>query len=272
MILESIDDAADPRLADYRDLRGPERARPHGGFVVESRLAVRRLVAAGRYRVRSLLVTAPTLDALADLSARLAGDTRVFVAGHPTIKAVVGFDFHRGCLAVGERPEPPADALDGVAAAPGDGPLVVCERVAQPDNVGSVFRNALAFGARGVLLSPGSADPLSRKAIRVSLGATLALPWAEVADWPRGLERLRARGATLVALVARRDAVPIEVFAARRPLPGRLVLLFGTEGDGLSAAASALADAAVTIPMASGVDALNVATATGIALHRLARP
>jgi tRNA G18 (ribose-2'-O)-methylase SpoU len=269
VILESIDDAGDARLADYRDLRSPGRRPRDGGFVVESRLAVRRLVAAGRYRVRSLLVTPPTLDALADVSRRLPEDTPVFVARHPTIKAVVGFDFHRGCLAVGER-RAVGPAFDAVLSASGHGPLVACERIAQEDNVGAVFRNALAFGARGVLLSPGCADPLSRKAIRVSLGATLAMPWAEVEDWPAGLDRLRADHATILAFVARADAVPIEAVAARALDPRRLVLLFGTEGEGLSSAATARADAAVTIPIAATVDSLNVATATGIALHRLA--
>jgi len=271
VIIEAVGDPGDPRLAGYRELRDRDRRRRDGTFVVESRLAVRRLVLAGRYPVRSLLVTPPALAALADVSARLAPDVRVFVASHPTIEAVVGFHFHRGCLALGVRSVPAADAAQAIAGAPG-GALVVAERVAQPDNVGALFRNAAAFGARGVLLSPGSADPLSRKAIRVSLGATLAVPWAEVGDWPGGLVRLRAGGATLVALVVRRGAVPIDDFAARCPAGSRLVLLLGNEGDGLSAAACALADVAVTIPTAPDVDSLNVATAAAVALHRLVPP
>jgi tRNA G18 (ribose-2'-O)-methylase SpoU len=268
-MIEHVTDPDDPRLADYGDLRDGERRRRRGLVVAESRLVVRRLLAAGRFRVRSLLLTEPALAELGDVLARLDGATPVLVAGHAVIKGVVGFDFHRGCLALAERGVgPPPEAL--LAAGPGPRLVVVCERLAQPDNVGALFRNALAFGAGGVLLSPGSADPLFRKAIRVSLGASLEMPFAHLPDWPAGLARLRAAGFTLLALTPRPDAVDVEELGTRRPVPERVALLVGNEGDGLSSAAVAAADLTLAIPMAAGVDSLNVATAAAIALHRLA--
>jgi tRNA G18 (ribose-2'-O)-methylase SpoU len=254
MPIERIADAADPRLEDYRDLFRRRR----GVFVAEGRRLVRRLLTAPRFRVRSVLATGA---ALADLSGVLGDGVPVYLAGERTIRDVVGFDFHRGCLAAGEPRE---------AATPetflADRLLVVLERTTNPDNVGAVFRNALAFGADGVLLSPGSGDPLYRKAIRVSMGATLRVPFATVDDWPGGLGRLRTAGFTIVALT---PEAPIDV--ARFPQPERTALLLGAEGDGLSAAARAIADVEVAIRMAPGDHSLNVATACGIALHHFAR-
>jgi tRNA G18 (ribose-2'-O)-methylase SpoU len=148
--------------------------------------------------------------------------------------------------------------------------LLGLEAVANPDNVGGVFRNAMAFGADGVVLSPTSADPLYRKAIRVSAGATLAVPFARVPDWPAALNALRAAGFALVALTTRRDALPVQALGTTRAVPEHVALLLGHEGDGLTPATRAAADLEVTIPMAAGVDSLNVATTSGIVLHRLA--
>ena len=142
-------------------------------------------------------------------------------------------------------------------------------RLADPDNVGAVFRNALAFGVDAVLLSAGTVDPLYRKAIRVSAGAALSLPFARVASWEDGLGRLRTAGYTLVALTPEARAVAIDTVVAAGPPLARLALAVGAEGGGLRLATRMAADLAVRIPMAPGVDSLNVATATGIALHRL---
>jgi len=147
--------------------------------------------------------------------------------------------------------------------------LVVLERMSNPDNVGGVFRNALAFGAGAVFLSPGTADPLYRKAIRVSAGAVVALPFARLTDWPRGLGRLREAGYTLLALTPRAEAGPIGALGDGNPGPARVALLLGTEGRGLSSEALAMADLHVRIPMAPEMDSLNVATAGAIALHWL---
>jgi tRNA G18 (ribose-2'-O)-methylase SpoU len=135
--------------------------------------------------------------------------------------------------------------------------------------VGAVFRNAAAFGVGGVLLSPGCADPLYRKALRVSMGATLSLPFARI-DWPVGLLRLRETGYTLLALTPDRDAEDIGTVADRGAGARRLALLLGAEGAGLGPDSRAAAHRCVRIPMAAGIDSLNVATACAIALHRLA--
>jgi tRNA G18 (ribose-2'-O)-methylase SpoU len=254
----------DPRLAPYRDLRDATLRRAAGLFAVESRLLVRRLLEGGRFRVRSVLLTDAMLE---DLGPLLAGVADVLVAEHATIRTVVGFNFHRGCMALAERA--PGPTLDEVlAAAPRT--VVVGEQLADHDNVGALLRNAWAFGADAALLGPGSADPFSRKAIRVSAGAALALPAVALADWPRDLARLRGAGLAVLALVAAPDAVPLDALGRDRALPPRIALLAGNEGEGLSPGALAAADLAVTIPMRAGVDSLNVAVATGIALHHLA--
>ena len=175
-----VEDPADPRIAGFRDARDGELRRREGLFLAEGRLLVRRLLGTSRFGVQALLVTPPALDDLRDL---LADDdsTPVHVASAETIRAIVGFKFHRGCLALGTRGESvaPEALMDPV----GPRTLLALEGVADPDNVGAVFRNAAAFGAAGVLLSSHCADPLYRKAIRVSMGATLSLPFAQVPDW-----------------------------------------------------------------------------------------
>ena len=257
--VESIDD---PRLADYRDLADGRLRERSRGFAAESREVVRRLLVERRFRLRSILVTEPSLEALAEV---LDGSAPIYVASHAVIRGVVGFAFHRGCLAIAERGEPVA--LDDVLArAPRT--VLVAEGVSNPDNVGGLFRNAMAFGADAVVLSPGSADPLYRKVVRVSIGGSVAVPFVEATAWPSALDRLRAAGLTVVALTTR-DGVDL----AALPRPARLALLVGTEGHGLTDEAAARTDVRATIAMAPGVDSLNVVVACGIALDRLvARP
>lgn len=267
MKVEIVEDPADPRIAGYREARDGLLRRREGLFLAEGRLLVRRLLEASRFPVESLLVTPPALDDLRDLLARDDAPA-VLVASAETIRAIVGFKFHRGCLALGVRGEPIAPA----ALVDPEGPrtLLALEGVADPDNVGAVFRNAAAFGAAGVLLSRHCADPLYRKAIRVSMGATLSLPFARASDWPATLAALRHAGYRLVALCPRAEAEDIGEVAAREPRRRRLALLLGAEGEGLSGSTRAVADVEVRIPMADGIDSLNVAAACGIALHRLA--
>jgi tRNA G18 (ribose-2'-O)-methylase SpoU len=263
--------ADDPRLADYRAVREPELVRRRGLFVAEGRLVVARLVALPRYTIRSILVGEAGLAALREqagdaLAAR--PDLPLYLAAPDVIDAVGGFHFHGGCLAIAERPL----ALEAGAliadAAPGR-PLVVVAGVAQADNVGSIFRNAHAFGAAGVLVDPATVDPLYRKALRTAMGATLVVPWARLEPWPGALDRLREAGCVLAALTPQPPAVGLEAFVvAHRDRP--VALLVGSEGSGLDGATLAAADARVRIPMASGADSVNVATATGIALHALA--
>jgi tRNA G18 (ribose-2'-O)-methylase SpoU len=269
MLIEQIDDPADPRLAHYRDIKDPHLRLRHGLFIAESREVIRRLFACGRFRPRSVLLTPAALAGLRDLLETADPQVRILLVAHDLVRGVVGFNFHRGCLAVGERgPEPaPASLLDP----PGHRLLLVLDEVTNPDNIGAVFRNAMAFAADGVLLSPGSADPLYRKAIRVSIGASLTVPFARLRDWPGELRELRDRGYTLMALTPRAGAIDIVEFGTTQPVPDRLAVLLGAEGTGLSSGARAAADCEVRIRMGPGADSLNVATACGIALHRLAR-
>jgi len=266
--VETIEDPEDPRLADYREIRDAERRRRGGTFIAEGRQVVRRLLSAGRYRVRSALVTPPALHALGEALA--AAGVPTYLVRQDVVEAVVGIEFHHGCLAAGERgAEPTAEAV--LAETRRSDRLVILEGLGDSSNVGALFRNALAFGVGAAFLAPGTADPLYRKAIRVSSGATVALPFARLADWPRDLERLRDAGYTVLALTPRAEAVDIGELDKRRPLPARLALLLGTEGRGLSAEALAAADLLVRIPMAPEMDSLNVAAAGAVALHWLSR-
>lgn len=263
--------AADPRLADYALLGDPARLRAAGAFVAEGRFVVRRLVEGARFAVRSLLVTETVLAALADLGSRLAA-VPVLVASKPLLREVTGFAFHQGCLAIGERPGAEAD-LERWLAALGEGSrtVVVLENVSHADNVGAVFRNVAALGGAGVLLDAGCADPLYREAIRVSMAATLRVPFARADALPHALTRLRAGRFHIVALTPRASAPAITTLAERLGAEDRVALLVGSEGQGLGDAALARADVALRIPMAEGVDSLNLAAATAIALYERAR-
>jgi tRNA G18 (ribose-2'-O)-methylase SpoU len=253
----SIDD---PCLNDYRNVPDPELLRSHGVFVAEGRHVVRRLLTQSRYKTRSLLLTPAAAESLADLLPRL--DTiPVFTVSQEAMNAITGFNIHRGCLAIGERLPLPA----WTSLARGARRLVVLEHVSNADNVGGIFRNAAAFGVDAVLLGPSCTDPLYRKAIRTSMGAALQIPFATIDEWPDDLRRLRAGGLHLVALTPAPEAQAIEALGP----PDRAALLMGHEGHGLSAAALALADLRVRIPMAAGIDSLNVATAAAIALYAL---
>jgi tRNA G18 (ribose-2'-O)-methylase SpoU len=258
----------DPRIADYSAVREGELLARRGLFVAESRIVVERLLASGRFAVRSLLLSETALAALRPALEAHPGSPEIFVASRSLISSLAGYRVHQGCLALAERgAELAPDALVAGARA---GLLVALEQLGDPDNVGGVFRNARAFGADGVLLAPGGADPLYRKAIRVSMGATLQLPFARCASWPHELEKLRARGWTVLAAVAEPGARDVrEIDGAG--LPERVCLLLGGEGYGLGAAARAAADACVTIRMRPGFDSLNVASASAILLHHFSR-
>lgn len=263
MTAEHLVDPEDPRVADYRGMSDGELVRARGLFVAEGRLVVRRVIEDGGFRVRSVLLNAAAARDLASTLGGLDPSVPVYTGEPATLQAIAGYDVHRGCLALVERPA--ARAVDDVLAAART--LVILEGVANPDNVGGVFRNAAAFGVGGVLLSPTCGDPLYRKAIRTSMGATLRVPYAAAGAWPDVLTEVRAAGFTIAALTPRAPSESIDVFAATRP--ARIALLVGTEGAGLSAAVEAAADHRVRIPISDAVDSLNLAVATGIALHAL---
>ena len=264
----AVDNLDDPRVAEYRDIPDPQFLRRRGLFVAEGREVVRRLLRNDRLRTRSLLVT-PT--ALASLEGDLAGREAVpiHVAPLEMLKDIVGFNIHRGCLALGERP--PATSLgDVLAGAPAACTALLALRIGNPDNIGALFRNAHAFGVHVVVVGPGCADPLYRKSIRVSMGAVLSQTFVRVDDDRAACGALRSAGFRLIAMSPRADGIDLDD-AAAGPVGGpRVALMVGAEGEGLSASMLAEADVAVRIPVAPGVDSINVATAAAIALHRFA--
>jgi len=265
--IEPIEDAGDARLADYRAGGASAGGHRDGVFIAEGRVVVRALLAGERFRARSVLVTPAALAGLRD-ALQTASEIPVYLASPAVLRSTVGYRFSRGCLAAGEAG--PTGSLEAIVAAR-PRLLVVLDRVTDPDNVGAVFRGAQAFGAGGVLLAPGTCDPLYRKAIRVSMGAVLAVPYAEMPAWPGELARLQAAGFTIVALTPRGD-VELGELGSARPLPERVALVIGSESTGVGDAVLRAADLRVRIAMAPGVDSLNLAAAAAIALHRLRRP
>jgi tRNA G18 (ribose-2'-O)-methylase SpoU len=264
MPLIRIEGPSDSRVAAYRELTDSELLRERRLFVAEGRLIVRRVIEDRRFSVRSLLMNDSNYRALSDTLASLPLDVPTFVCETNDFEGITGFNLHRGCLALVERPAPIAscEILRDART------IVILEGVTNPDNVGGVFRNVAAFGADGVMLSPTCCDPFYRKAIRTSMGATVQVPFARIDDWPAGLADVRATGFTLVALSPRLPSMTLDEFV-RAGRPARIALLVGTEGAGLTRAAESTADLSVRIPISDAVDSLNLAVATGIALARL---
>ncbi len=255
-----IDSADDARLAEFRNVPDPELLRRLGLFVAEGRLVVARLLSSG-LETRALLVTDAALAALQSL---LVDRTfPVYVVPPPVMNGVTGFNFHRGCLAIGARP-PARDWRDVVGGARH---LVILERIGNVDNVGSIFRSAAAFGVDGVLLQADCADPLYRKAIRTSMAASLRMPYAR-APWPDTLRRLRDGGWATIGMTPAADAAALRDVADEL-VSRRVAIVLGHEGDGLSADALEACTHRARIPMANGVDSLNVATAAAIALYEM---
>jgi tRNA G18 (ribose-2'-O)-methylase SpoU len=213
--------------------------------------------------VHSIAVTAPAAEALEAVLARAASRPPLHVCDAGELQAVTGFHFHRGCVALAERPRtlPIPDLTNATR-------VLALEGVGNPDNVGGLFRAAFALGVDALLLDPTSGDPFYRKAIRTSMAATLRLPFARVAAWPDGLDGVRRAGFEIAALTPASDAIALGEFA-RSPHP-RLLLAVGSEGAGLGAPMMRYADARVRIPIDDRADSLNVVVAAGIALQRLA--
>ena len=259
MALEPVADLADPRLADYHHLREPSRRmaieQAQGIFTVEGHLSVAALLTSS-YRARSVLVTEAHADRYRD------ADVPVFSLPSRAIEELTGVHFHRGVLAAADRPALPS--LPDLARAARR--LLLLEGVNDHENTGALFRNAAAFGVDAVVLDPTAADPLYRRATRVSLGHVLRVPFTRAAQWPDDLDELRRLGCTLVALSPAGEETLGELVAAA---PSRVALLVGAEGPGLTPAALAAADRRVRIPMAAEVDSVNVATAAAIALAAL---
>lgn len=264
-----IDDLDDPRIADYRNVPDPELLRDRGVFVAEGREVVRRLLRTERLRTQSLLVTPTALQSLEADLARCAPEPPVYVSTQALLNAIVGFAIHRGCLALGDRPAP-TPLADAMHLAPATCMALVLQGIGNPDNMGGLFRNAHAFGVHVVIVGPRCTDPFYRKSIRVSMGAVLSQHCVSVQDEPQACAVLRSAGFRLVALTTKADAVDIEEVCRGAARPARVALVVGAEGEGLSPSMIEAADLNVRIPMAPGVDSLNVSAAAAIALHRFA--
>ena len=263
---ETITDPADPRLADYVGLTDVVRRlkhEPEGGFfLAEGMLVMRRAVRAG-CPARSLLLAPNRLD---DLLPELRNlPCPVYLASPEVLHAVTGFHVHRGALgSFGRLPVPTIDQVLQTSTR-----VLVLENVNSPTNLGAVFRSAAGLGIDAVLLSPTSCDPLYRRAVRVSMGEVLAVPYAYFDDWPDGLSQLRSSGFRILAMTPAGDAVPLEQVALADG--DKAAVLLGAEGPGLTAEAMEGSDTRVRIPMAAGVDSLNVAAAAAVACWAVGR-
>ncbi|MEV6300760.1 RNA methyltransferase [Actinoplanes sp. NPDC051861] len=260
----SITDPDDPRIGDYRALTDVElRTRwepPNGLFIAEGELVIGRALRAG-YRMRSALVDEKRADQLTGLP----DDAPLYAATQPVLESITGFHVHRGILASFHRR--PLPTLDDLLA--GARTLAVLEGLNTHTNLGALFRSAAALGIDAVVLSPTCADPLYRRAVRVSMGEVFAIPYTKVDSWPAPLTTIRESGFTLLAMTPAPDAVALlDLTPDQRKRPA---LLLGAEGPGLTAEAMALSDARVVIPMHNDVDSLNVATAAAITFYELTR-
>lgn len=259
-----IDDLNDERLGDFAgltDVALRRRTEPAGGlYIAESPKVISRALTAG-HRPRAVLVLEQWLD---DLRPLLEGiDVPVFVGESGLLESLTGFNLHRGALASMHRP-PLKTVPDLLREARR---VVVLEDIVDHTNVGAIFRSVAGLGADAVLVTPRCADPLYRRSVRVSMGTVLQVPWTRLPHWPDGATVLRDAGFHLAALALSDDALSLDDFAA--VAPDRVAIVLGTEGDGLSRAALEAADTIVTIPMMHGVDSLNVASASAVALYAL---
>lgn len=264
MRVERIESLDDPRLAFYtkltdvslRTLSEPET----GLYLAESTKVIERALRAEHVPV-SAITLEKWLTALEPLLDRF--DIPVFVGETDVLESLTGFELHRGALAAMTRPE-----LPSVADVIRDARLVVIlEDIRDHTNVGAIFRSVAALGADAVLITPECADPLYRRSVRVSMGTVLQVPWTRIPSWPAGIDELRAAGFTVASLALTDDSVTLAEFADSRL--ERVALVFGTEGHGLSARTITSSDAVVRIPMAHGVDSLNVAAAAAVTIYAL---
>ena len=258
-----ISDLSDPRLVDYAHLTDvalkKARGTEHGLYIAESALVLERALRAG-HRPRSVLALGNTVD---EARALVGEDVPVFVGPGELLAELTGYILHRGVIAAMHRPElPDPDALLADARR-----IVILENVSDPTNVGAIFRSAGAIGADAILVTPRCSDPFYRRAIRVSMGTVLQVPWTRVGDWPSTRALLDRHGFHVAALALAEDAVSLRDF--RGAEHERLALLLGAEGEGLTGDALAASDSIVQIPMKHGIDSLNVAAASAVAMWAL---
>jgi tRNA G18 (ribose-2'-O)-methylase SpoU len=256
--------AADYALRDYTDLTDVAlrkvREPAEGIYIAESPKVIRRAIVAGHIP-RSALVLAQKAD---EVVAALDGfDCPVYLGSPEVLEQIAGFHLHRGALASFERPAlPPLSEVVRDART-----VVICENIVDHTNVGAIFRAVAGMGADAVLITPRCADPFYRRSVRVSMGAVFSVPWTRSPDWQTTRDTLHEFGFHIAALALTERSVSLSEFAKERP--ERVALVLGTEGDGLTSEAISVADSVVRIPMRSGVDSLNVASASAVALYAL---
>jgi tRNA G18 (ribose-2'-O)-methylase SpoU len=259
-----IEDPDDPRIAAYRSIRERDLAGRHGTFIAEGKVVLNVLFSSGRFDADSVLVLENRLAGLEETLQKAPEGMPVYVASQEVMDQIAGFHIHRGILAVGRR-GPKVEVEELLAGLPSEALAVVPVGISNHDNIGAIFRNAAAFEADAVLMDQTCCDPLYRKAIRVSVGAALKVPFAMGGEAASLVELLKAHGFEILALsgAGKTDIGELEP-------GGRKALLLGAEGEGLPADVMKAART-VRIPMSSGMDSLNVAAASAIALHRLWR-
>ncbi len=261
MPIERLSDAGDPRVADYTNLTDTQLRRrrepAEGLYIAESTKVLQRAIEAG-HRPRSFFLTDKWLPDLRDVLERFP-DVPAFVGTEEVLEEITGFHLHRGALAAMNRPRPLS--LEDVLGAARR--VAVLEDMVDHTNLGAVFRSAAALGIDAVLVSPRCADPLYRRAIRVSMGAVFQVPWVRLDSWPATIGVLQQRGFLVAALALTPESIELQELSRR--VPKRLALVLGTEGEGLSPDTLSLADVAVRIPMGAGIDSLNVAAAGAVA-------
>lgn len=261
--IHPVTDPEDPRIAAYRDVRERDLVGREGLFIAEGAVVLRTLLDSPRHEPVSLLIADKRVETLAPLLDRVPAEVPVYAAAQAVLDRIVGFPLHRGILAVGRRkPEPSAPAL--LARLGPQARVVVLSGIGNHDNLGGIYRNAAAFGADAVVLDSGCCDPLYRKAIRVSVGATLLVPTARLSVDEDPVALVEAAGFACFSL-----SPSGEETLSNLQVPARAAFLFGSEGTGLAPAVLARTRT-VRIPMAGSFDSLNVATTSGIVLHHAA--
>jgi len=281
-----IHDPNDPRIEPYRNQKDAWLKAAHNPdsitqppkdplFISEGALVLEHHISSP-YPLQSVLIADSKLDAHADLLSQIPEEIPIFAASRQILDQITGYPIHRGLLACGHRPpkseEPQFDDLLQSSRA-----LVILEDLANHDNLGSVFRSVAALCGSGVpiLLSPKCCDPLYRKALRVSMGHALTIPFADLPpkkDWPSIVTTLKSAGFTTLAMTPAPDALDIDQYIQNRPSGQKIAILLGAEGPGLTQNAMKASDFRVKIPLASSADSLNISVAAAVALHRLIPP
>jgi tRNA G18 (ribose-2'-O)-methylase SpoU len=259
-----ISDPGDPRIEPYRAVRERDLVGRQHRFVAEGEVVLRLLLKQSRFRIESLLLAENRLGTLGDALDLLSPEVPVYSANRTVMDAIVGFPIHRGILAIAHRaPLLPVEEM--LSQMPGNALVVGLVGLANHDNVGGIFRNAAAFGVGAVLLDQETCDPLYRKAVRVSVGGALVVPFTRTASAEAMVQTLQAESFEVIALSPSGKEILSQVRPARRT-----ALLLGAEGPGLPPELLARTRT-VSIPMSGGFDSLNVATTSGIALHHLSQ-